>query len=184
MPALMAGGHGARVRRQMPKAQNREEWMPAKLVKLQCRVKEGDDDHIYVDYGQYDESSDRPNHSHWRTIVSKDELRDMLNRMERHLEDPQDWIIFDEVRQNTALVELTEIMRESRLEDENKQQGEESWQALRKKQNEEKRLRLEEEIEVHARDYLAEIRRLSAERRLRREQERKQELELYRDWQD
>jgi hypothetical protein len=111
----------------------------------------------------------------------------MLRRMEQHLEDPKDLVIFDEVRQAKALVELAEIYRQSRLEEENKQR-EETWEAhafaKRRNKNEEKRLQLDEEIEAHARDYLAEIRRLSEERRLRRKEEKKQERELLRDWLD
>jgi hypothetical protein len=108
--------------------------MPAKLIKLECRIIKGDNDNIYLDYKQHDEGSDKPNHSH-RTIVSKKELRYMLHRMEQHLEDPQDWAIFDEVRQNKAVIDFAETMRQHRLKEENKQQEEESWKVLKRKQN-------------------------------------------------
>jgi hypothetical protein len=61
-----------------------------KLVRLECELIKGDDDNIRLHYEQHDD-----NHNHW-IIVSKIELRHMLRRMARHVEDPEIWIAIEE----------------------------------------------------------------------------------------
>jgi hypothetical protein len=78
------------------------------LTQLKCRAIKGDDDNILVDYGQYDEGSEKPNHNH-TAIVSRAELRRLLWEMIKYVEDGNVVVALDQARREAARKRLATL---------------------------------------------------------------------------